>query len=67
MTVRSSNAGDLGWLAAVASVDQVTQRNGSVEMRAPAQGWHCREQRARMNLVSGPGRLASLADRQQDR
>jgi ABC-2 type transport system ATP-binding protein len=34
MTVRfSSNAGDLDWLAAVAGVDQVTQRNGSVEVR----------------------------------
>jgi ABC-2 type transport system ATP-binding protein len=34
VTVRSSaDAGDLGWLAAVAGVDQVARRNGSVEVR----------------------------------
>jgi ABC-2 type transport system ATP-binding protein len=34
MTVRfSADVGDLGWLAAVAGVDRVAQRNGSVEVR----------------------------------
>jgi ABC-2 type transport system ATP-binding protein len=34
VTVRfSANTSDLGWLAAVAGVDQVAQRNGSVEVR----------------------------------
>jgi ABC-2 type transport system ATP-binding protein len=34
ITVRfSANAGDLGWLATVTGVDQLRQRNGSVEIR----------------------------------
>ncbi|HYA50519.1 MAG TPA: ABC transporter ATP-binding protein [Streptosporangiaceae bacterium] len=34
ITVRfSANAGDLGWLAGVTGVDQLAQRNGSVEIR----------------------------------